>query len=221
MGLTYSWESKWWVCVSAPWGQVCRGGYSQLHVTLLKLHGPSWHTGMSSLRFRVGQEEHVTLVMMSANSEAAKESSKPRPEEASRAFTMQVLEISSLPEVPAATPWMEGHNWWKQLITNSVTAKGLQPSLSSLDNLSHHERKGATRENHTWRHSSWFRERIVLPFSLQNALGALSLSSSLKPWCLYSSAAPLGSEKGSQAQHSRGGSSVCDTGHWRKGVSQE
>lgn len=38
-----------------------------------------WQTGVSSLSFHVGQEEHGTLVIMSVNSEAAKESSKRGP----------------------------------------------------------------------------------------------------------------------------------------------
>lgn len=56
------------------------GGYIQLDISLLKLQRPSlmadWHVFPS---LHVGQEEHVTLVIMSVNSEAAKESSKRRP----------------------------------------------------------------------------------------------------------------------------------------------
>ena len=73
--------------------------------------GPlSWQTGMSSLSFRVGQEEHATFVIMSVNSEAAKESSKRRPRGSRQSLKHEALEIISLPEVPAVTPWLEGHN---------------------------------------------------------------------------------------------------------------
>ena len=73
--------------------------------------GPlSWQTGMPSLSFCVGQEAHVTLVIMSVNSEAAKESSKRRPRGSQQSLKQEALEIISLPEVPAVTPWLEGHN---------------------------------------------------------------------------------------------------------------
>ena len=92
----------------APWGQVCCSGYTRLHISL---QGPlSRQTGMSSLSFCVGQEEHVTLVIMSVNSEAAKESGKRRPRGSRQSLKHEALEIISLPEVPAVTPWLEGHN---------------------------------------------------------------------------------------------------------------
>ena len=177
----------------APWGQVCCSGYTRLHISL---QGPlSRQTGMSSLSFCVGQEEHVTLVIMSVNSEAAKESGKRRPRGSRQSLKHEALEIISLPEVPAVTPWLEGHNCWKQLVTNSLTAKGPPPPLSSLPDLPRHEGKGANRGNHARRHGSRLGERTCLPPAFSRCFGS-PLSICSRAWildccCLVAKSCPI------------------------------
>lgn len=146
-------------------------------VSLLKLQRPSlmadWHVFPESSCWPRGTchiGNNVSKLWSCQGEQQAKAKRKP----AGRALNMQALEIISLPEVPAVTPWMEGHNCWKQLITNSMTAKDLQPSFSSLQDLSH-EGKGAKRGSHAWRHGSCLRERAFLPQLVQDALGTLSL----------------------------------------------
>lgn len=73
------WESGWVnPCLQSL--ELTVGTTSSLTFLSRSSKGPLWwQAGLSSLSPCVGQEEHVTLVIMSVNSEAAKESSKRRP----------------------------------------------------------------------------------------------------------------------------------------------